>query len=154
MRKTTSIAFSIATLLLAALVAALFAGNHARSQQLEPNTGVGISATSGDQAAATATATLPAIQNRITYLCGFSVTGTGATSTSVVAITVGNVAATTTFDLVVPAGATLILPLTQYSFAPCIPASAVNTSVTVSVPSLGTGNAHSQVTAWGYQGVF
>jgi hypothetical protein len=151
--KRSSFALSIFALALAALLIAML--HPARAQQLDPHSsGVPVSATSGDVAATTATATLPATQNRTTFLCGFSVTGTGATATSVVAITVGNVNATTTFDLVVPAGATVTLPITQYQFSPCIPSSQINQSVTVSVPSLGSGNAHSQVTAWGYQGTF
>lgn len=101
---------------------------------------IGVTGSSGDVAAATATATLPAIQNAVTKICGFTVTGEGATAASNVAITVANVNQTTTFDLAVPVGATVALPPTVYQFFPCIPASAPNQTITVSMPSLGTGN--------------
>jgi hypothetical protein len=39
---------------------------------------IGISASSGNVAAVTATATLPALAGRFTYLCGFSITSGGS----------------------------------------------------------------------------
>ena len=41
---------------------------------------VGITASSGTVAAGAATATLPAIQGRNTYICGFAITSGGSTT--------------------------------------------------------------------------
>ena len=116
--------------------------------------GAGITAetaASGDVAAATATATLAAAATTTTYLTGFSVTGGGATSASVIACTVtGLITGTLTYDIAVPAGATLGIPVLARSFNPAIPASAVNTTIVVSCPTFGSGNAHASVNAEGF----
>jgi hypothetical protein len=111
-----------------------------------------ITAASGNVAAATATATLAAVAGKTTYICGFVVTSTGSTAAAVVSPTVANtITGTLTFTYASVAGATaananLIVPM-----MPCVPASAVNTTIVVSVPSLGAGNTNTTVNAWGYQ---
>ena len=117
-----------------------------------PPGAIAISNSTADAAATAATATLAAMPGHVTYLCGFIVSGSGATAASVVAITVSNLNSSMTFDLQVPAGATVALPAQpNYTFSPCLPGNATNTAVTVGIPSLGTGNLHSSVTAWGFQ---
>jgi hypothetical protein len=112
-----------------------------------------ISASSGNVAAATATATLAAGGgNKITYICGFQATAGGATAAAVVTLTVTNlVTGTMSFTYGANTGvgiptAPLVIP-----FNPCLPANAANTTIVVSMPSLGAGNTNATVSAWGYQ---
>jgi hypothetical protein len=115
--------------------------------------GIPISASSGNVAAATATATLAAGGvNRITYICGFAATAGGATAAAVATVTVTNVVTGTmsftqgaNTGVGVPSAA-LVVP-----FTPCLPANAANTTIVVSMPSLGAGNTNATVSAWGYQ---
>lgn len=111
-----------------------------------------VSASSGNVAAGTATATLPAVVGRTTYIAGFCITGGGATAASVVNATITNITGgTQTYNVAVPAGATLGIAPLFITFDPPLSATAVNTSVVVSIPSLGTGNTNTTVNAWGYQ---
>lgn len=111
-----------------------------------------IGAVSGTVAAATATATLGAVQGKTTYICGFAITSAGSTAAAVVAPTVTNVVGgTQTYEYATVAGATLANAPLIVPFSPCLPASAVNTSIAVSLPSLGAGNTNASVNAWGYQ---
>jgi hypothetical protein len=106
---------------------------------------------SGNVAAAAATATLAGAAGVFTWLTGFEVTGGGATAASVILVTVtGAQGGTLTYVLVVPAGATTsIVPLVVEPPAP-IRSSAVNTSIAVNVPSFGAGNTNASVVAHGY----
>jgi hypothetical protein len=110
---------------------------------------------SADVAAATATATLPAAAGKTTYIEGFDLTGGGATAASIVAGTITGLAGgTMNFDVAVAAGvAAAVTPQGPLSvrFPTPIPASALNTAIVVSVPSLGSGNAHAVLTAYGFQ---
>lgn len=111
-----------------------------------------LTAASGNVAAATATATLAGAASLTTYITGFEVTGAGATAASVVNITVtGTVSGTLTYTLAVAAGATLTNQPLIVQFSPAIPASAANTSIVVSCPSLGAGNTNNTVVAHGYR---
>jgi hypothetical protein len=111
-----------------------------------------LTAASGNVAAAVATATLAGAASVTTYITGFEITGAGATAASVVNITVtGTISGTLTYTLAVAAGATLSNQPLVIQFSPAIPASAVNTSIVVSCPSLGTGNTNNTVVAHGYR---
>jgi hypothetical protein len=106
---------------------------------------------SGDVAAATATATIAKAAAKTTYLTGLVVTGGGATGASVIVCTiVGPVTGTLTFDVPVPAGATLGITPVVINFPQAIPSSAVNTDIVVSCPTFGVGNLHAAVFATGY----
>lgn len=107
---------------------------------------------SGNQANAAATATLPAAAGVFTWLSSFQVTGGGATAASVVLVTVtGVVGGTITFALVVPAGATTsIVPLAP-PLQTALRSSAINTAIAVNVPAFGAGNTNAAVSAQGYQ---
>lgn len=106
---------------------------------------------SGNVAAAVATATLAGVAAKTTYISGFAVTGSGATAGSVVSITItGLLGGTATYTLAVVAGATLGNTPLILQFVPAMPASAVNTSIVVSCPSLGAGNTNNAVVATGY----
>lgn len=90
--------------------------------------------------------TLAGAAAKTTYICGFSVSAIGGTA-SVGPITIaGLVGASQVYQLASSASGTT---LTQ-GFSPCIPASAVNTSITVTTTANGTATAVS-VNSWGYQ---
>jgi len=116
-----------------------------------PQGATGVQATSGVVAAATATATLPAVSAKTNYLTGFDITGLGATAGSTITATiVGLLGGTRSYPVVVPAGVTVgITPLVM-SFSPPLAASAVNIAIVVSVPTFGAGNTFAQVNAQGY----
>jgi hypothetical protein len=113
---------------------------------------ISVSSSSGNVAAATATATLPASQGRYTYICGFAATGGGATAAAIVNITVTNITGgTMTYTFSASAGVTVTDTPVIVNFTPCIPSATVNSTVVVSLPSLGAGNTNAAVNAWGYQ---
>jgi hypothetical protein len=133
----------------------LLLASPAFSQSAAPDTSsqrISVSASSGTVAAATATATLPATPGRYTFICGFSITSAGSTGAAVVAPTVTSVVGgTMTYTYTTVAGATLANAPLVVSFTPCVPATAANTTIPVSVPSLGAGNTNTTVSAWGFQ---
>lgn len=96
--------------------------------------------------------TLGAVEGKTTYLCGFVVTGAGATAASVIAVTVtGLLGGTQTFYIAVPAGAAVgIAPLVVQFPAP-IPASGTNQAIAVNVPSFGAGNTSAATAAHGFR---
>lgn len=111
-----------------------------------------LGASSGNVAAATATATLTGAASKTTYITGFEITGSGATAASVVTATVaGLLGGTQSYTVSVVAGATLANPSVIVSFVPPFPASATNTAIVVSCPSLGAGNTNNVVNARGFQ---
>lgn len=111
-----------------------------------------ITASSGNVAAATATATLAATAGKTTFICGFQATAGGATAAAVVTGTVTNIiTGTMSFTYGANTGAGVPTAPLVVPFNPCVPASAVNTTIVVSMPSLGTGNTNATVSAWGYQ---
>lgn len=110
-----------------------------------------VSASSGNVAAGTATATLAAVSGWTTYICGFSITSSGSTGALVVSPTVtGLNGGTLTFTYTSIAGVALANAPLVVPFSPCQPATAQNVAIVVSMPSLGTGNTNATVNAWGY----
>src|SRR6266576_917330 len=105
-----------------------------------------VAATSGNVAAATANAVLPAMPGRMTYITGFQVTGAGATAPSVVEVTVGNLGVPGStilrYELTVATGATVANTPLVVTFDPPMPATGINTTITVSCPSLGAGSTN------------
>jgi len=108
---------------------------------------------SGNVANATASAALPATAGVTNFIYGFDVYGTGATAASVVNCTVAGTASTgtPTFAQAVPAGATTAITPTLVRFPEPLPASAVNTAITVSCPAFGSGNTNASVNVYGFQ---
>lgn len=138
--------------LIAGLLLFFLSGIPAGAQAPRPLLGVQITASSGTVAAGTATATLAAATGKVTYICGFAITSTGSTAAAVVAPTVtGIITGTMTFAYASVAGATLSNQPLIVPFAECMPASAPNTTIVVSMPTLGAGNTNATVNAWGYQ---
>ncbi|MDB5957694.1 hypothetical protein [Ramlibacter sp.] len=117
-----------------------------------PSQSTPVHAASGSVAASATTATLPGAAGKTTYITGFEVTGAGATAASVIAITVtGLLGGTETYIMAIPAGAAVGATPLSVQFAVPVPASAVNTSVVVNVPSFGAGNTNAAVVAHGFQ---
>lgn len=109
-------------------------------------------ASSGNVAAAVATATLTSAAGKTAYITGFSVTGSGATAGLPVSVTVtGILGGTLTFTYVAATGALLPNEPLVITFPSPLPASAVNTNIVVSCPSLGAGNTNNTVVAYGYR---
>lgn len=117
-----------------------------------PTASTPITASSGNVAAAVATATLAGAASLTTYITGFEFTSSGSTAAAVVTITItGTVTGTLHYTYTSVAGATLSNQPLLVQFSPPIPASAVNTSIVVSCPSLGTGNTNATMVAHGYR---
>lgn len=111
-----------------------------------------LQSSSGNVAAATASATLAGAASKTTYLAGWSFSAGGATVGSIVNGTItGLLGGTQTFTVAVPTGATIGCGSLDQNYNPALPASAVNTPIVVSIPSLGAGNTNSTMSAWGYQ---
>ena len=100
-------------------------------------------------------AALAAVAGKTTYIEGFDITGGGATAASVIEVTVTGLAAgTLKFEMNILAGAAG--PVNAQGglftrFPQPLPASAVNTAITVTAPSFGAGNTNAAVVAYGYQ---
>lgn len=119
---------------------------------LNPSGATILTSSSGNVAAAAATATLTSAATQTAYLSGFLFSGAGATGASVVSGTItGLLGGTHTFTVSVPAGASLAVTPIFVDYNPPVPASAVNVNIVVSVPSLGAGNTNSSISAWGYR---
>jgi hypothetical protein len=145
MRYSKTMRFLTAAVLLATTAAAL-------AQSPPAGIGVQLTASSGNVAASTATATLAAALGKVTYICGFSITAAGSTAAAVVTATVTNViTGTMSFTYSSVAGAALGNQPLIVPFFPCIGANASNTAIVVSLPSLGAGNTNATVSAWGFQ---
>lgn len=118
----------------------------------QPAGATALSSSSGNVAAASAVATLAGAAAQTTYLSGLIISGAGATAASVVTATVtGLIGGTMSITVPVPAGATLGVTPIFIEFNPSIPASAANTSIVLTLPSLGAGNTNASVSAWGYR---
>jgi hypothetical protein len=110
-----------------------------------------VGSTSGNVAAASAVATLPAVSGKTNYIEGFTITGAGATGASnVVATLTGLLGGTNSYIVTAPAGVTTAIQALTVVFDTARPASAANTAIVVTLPSLGAGNTHACVNAWGF----
>lgn len=108
-------------------------------------------ATSGNVANATATATLAANANQKWFLTGFMIDVTGATAASIVSATITGLAGgTITIPVVFPAVVTSDGTRRSVAFSPPIPASTVNTALTLTVPAGGSGNTNASAHLFGY----
>jgi hypothetical protein len=117
-----------------------------------PSTIATVTASSGNVAAATATASLAAAGGAMNYICGFSITGGGATGASIISPTISGLnGGTMTFSMGIIAGATLNQTPLIVSILPCQQATALNTAITLSVPSFGAGNTNATASVWGYR---
>ncbi len=134
-----------------ALIACLWASLAFGQAQIPPDSSsqrFGITATGAGTTAAT-TATLAGVNGKTTFICGFSITATataGLALTATVATVVGG--NTLTFGQAV--GTAPAVASTLQNFIPCIPASAVGGSITVTSAAAGTAGV-TNVSVWGFQ---
>lgn len=109
------------------------------------------SATSGNVAAATATATLAAVAGKTNYVTGFEIDGGGATAASfVAAVLSGILGGSISYTLAPPAGAALPMTPRQVTFNPPLPASGPGVAIVLTVPSLGAGNTNAIANIHGF----
>ena len=121
------------------------------SASLIPINATMANASSGNVAAAVATATIAAVSGRMNNITGFSVTGSGATAGLPVIVTLtGVVGGTLSYIYTAAVGATLPNQPLIVNFPTPLPASALNTAIAVSCPSLGAGNTNNCVNIYGY----
>jgi hypothetical protein len=140
--------FAIASLGASLLSSTVYA---AASGSVIPLGATQVNSSSGNVAAAVATATIPAVSGRLNYITGFSATGSGATAGLPVACTItGLLGGTETFITTAAIGVLVGNAPLNVNFPTPIPASAINTAIVVSCPSLGVGNTNSAVNAWGF----
>lgn len=102
--------------------------------------GIQVDASATTAAAAALAPALGAVAGKTNYLTGLEITGGGATAAGAIDATVTGLAATLHYGIVAPAGAGLALAPIVVTFSPPRPASAVNTAITLNVPSFGAGN--------------
>lgn len=97
---------------------------------------------------AATTATLPASATQFTYICGFSINSTATAAAAGNATITGVKSGTLNYEM--GTGTAPAVVVTTQSYAPCLPSSAINTSIAVVSAAPGTGGVIS-VTAWGFQ---
>lgn len=109
-------------------------------------------AASGSVAAASAAATLPAAPGKTTYATGFEITSGGATAAALVLATLAGVlGGTLTYVYGTVAGVAAANAPLIVRFPEAVPASAANTAITLTLPTLGAGNLQAAVVLHGYQ---
>jgi hypothetical protein len=111
-----------------------------------------VQVSSGNVANAAAVATLPATASVTNYVTGFEVTAAGATAGLPVIVTLAGIAGgTLSFIFVFPAGVLVGAQPLVVNFAAPLPASAVNTAITLTCPAGGAGNTHACATIHGFR---
>ena len=113
---------------------------------------IAITNSSANVANASAVATLPATANTTTWITGFQCTGSGSTAGLAVTVTVaGTISGTMNYTFTFPAGVLVSAQPLVVNFATPIPASAVNTTIVVTLPAGGAGNTNATCAAQGFQ---
>ena len=111
-----------------------------------------LSKSSGNVGAATAAATLTPDADKQAFCAGFTITGSGATAALPVSVTLSGVqGGTMTFTYAAAAGVLVANTPLHVTFNPPLAATAINTVITVSCPTLGSGNTNNTANIWGYQ---
>jgi hypothetical protein len=111
----------------------------------------GLSASSGNVANATATASLPAKVGQIAYMTSWLVAASGATAGATVNLTVTGLAGgTLTVPFTFPAGANVAAYALTPTYYPGLQAAAANTPITISLPAGGAGNTNAAVSVQGF----
>jgi hypothetical protein len=93
------------------------------------------------------TASLPAASGKTTQICGFTITSGGTTAPLVVTATITGTIAILNYSYVFVSSGQGVFGT---AYPACIPASAANTQITVTVPGGGAGTTASLV-VWGSQ---
>jgi len=94
------------------------------------------------------TATLAGAAAKTTYICGFTITSGATLGLGTTASVTGGISGT--LNYVQPVSALPGVAQLPQAFHPCIPASAVNTGISVVSGAAGLGGS-TAVAAWGYQ---
>lgn len=119
------------------------------STQIPTSTGsTAVTASTTGTTLATAAA-IPAVASTTSYICGFSVRSNATAAATGNATIAGTISATMNYTHWTAPLASGI-GVTENRFDPCVPASAVNTAITVTSPAAGAGGTMS-VTVWGYR---
>jgi len=106
---------------------------------------------SQNEADSEAKVTLNGDDDTAVYLCGVIVTGSGADVANVVEVRItGLESGPRTFIYGFEEGPTKINQPLVLTFIPPLPATDVNTPVTITCPASGPGGLHNTVTAWGF----
>lgn len=116
-----------------------------------PTGATSVQTSSGNVAAGVAAAALAGVAAKTNYISGFEVTGAGATAGVIVTVTVAGILGGTlsyTYSFVTGAAVGNVPLIVQYN--PPLPASAVNTAITVSCPSSGAGGLFNTVNVHGF----
>jgi hypothetical protein len=117
-----------------------------------PSGSLAMKATSGNVANAIATATMTPDPNKLAYIVGFDVTGTGATAGLPAVVTVSGLAGgSITFTYAAVAGVLVANQALQKAFPMPLPASAPGVAIAVACAALGAGATNNVVTAYGFQ---
>jgi hypothetical protein len=93
-------------------------------------------------------ATLPSVAAKTTYISGFTITSNATAAASGAAIVAGTKSGSLNYFQ--NTGVATAAQTLSQTFIPAIPASAVNTAITVTSAAAGTGG-NTAVMAWGYQ---
>lgn len=116
-----------------------------------PTGATAVNASSGNVAAASAVAALPAVTAKTNYVTGIQLSGGGATAGACVTVTLaGLIGGTASHTFCSPTGATVAAQPLSVQFYPPVPASAVNTPITLTMPSLGAGNTNATANIQGF----
>lgn len=96
---------------------------------------------------AATTASMPAVAGKTNYLCGFNIDTTAASAAFVGPGLTGLLGGTLSIFM----GVTVSPVVSSYvkTFTPCLPASAVNTAITLTTGAAGT-SGFTAATVWGY----
>lgn len=110
-----------------------------------------VHAASGNVANAAAAASLAAVAGKTAWCTGFEITAGGATAAALVLAALSGIrGGTATFIFGAPAGATAQAVPLYGRFDMPIPASAINTAITITLPALGAGNTNAAVVIHGF----
>lgn len=116
-----------------------------------PTGATAVNASSGNVAAASAVAALPAVAAKTNWVSGIQLSAGGATAGACVTATLaGLIGGTASYTFCAPTGATIAAQPLSVQFYPPVPASAVNTAITLTMPSLGAGNTNATADIQGF----
>ena len=89
------------------------------------------------------------LQGRLVYICGFAMSGLGATALNSNFVTIGNLTGSISWVYTMPAGATVAAVPVAQNFSPCLPAYQTYQQITVAYTG-AAGNTITAMGAWGY----
>jgi hypothetical protein len=132
----------------AAIVAALFGPARAQTPA-QPTLNGATTAITGNATGTTGAVvgTLAAVAGKVTYICGFEVDAIGGTAAVGPVTVAGLVGSSMVFQGSSTAAGGAVA---KHDFAPCVPASNLNTAITVTTTADGSASAV-DVNSWGFQ---